>query len=497
MSLNYRVEEFFESSGNAAAVFNENLRDGIINFSCNLWSQFPGWLTEGSQPLSSFARGFMNQMCSPVQPAVPIPSSPFQGGQCSGVNYNVIYTFEYESNFNPGVPVSVNQQPFTLIDGAITELSATQINARQFQYNATFADGTETAQVIGGMTPINTTILPTGRFWTIVRPDGLPDNCGNPNEDYGSPMPLTNDLKTIITVTNLDGTDNNYDLVYNQINNNYNFPMGFKLGGTNVTLDLSGLTIHGAPQVTAPTSGNDVPPPGSDGGDNGIGDNNDTLYPEVGYPVLPELVTQTTAEETIEYLVCTAGVISTVSELLKLAPGTSPWLNLIVDLIDAITTELCDMGTSEAIVGLPEYYGLRPGVERPAIVYLYKEYINGTWDASTYSSTVNNPSPAAVAAINTVVVPDKTMGIWVTSLNLTDGSRIKASGDTTTESQSVFNFLLNQVDPAFIPADVPGSTVVSSYPALQTKTVKCRQIEYYPNGKQAGVSPSIRRVIPA
>lgn len=497
MSLQYRVEEFFESSGNAAAVFNENLRDGIVGFSCNLWSQFPGWLTQGTQPLSSFARGFMNQMCSPVQPPVPIPSSPFIGGQCSGAPYNVQYNFEIESVFAPGVPNPVTQQPFTNLLGAITELTATQIGPRQFQYNATFDDGNSTAQVLGGFTPVNTVILPTNRSWTITRTDGQPDNCGNPEEDYGSPLPLTNDLKTTIVIANLDGTDNNYELVYNQIDNNYNFPMGFKIGGTNVTLDLSGLTIHGAPQVTAPTSGNDVPPPGSDGGDNGIGDNNDTLYPDVGYPVLPQLVTQTTAEETIEYLVCTAGVISTVGELLKLAPGSSPWLNLLVDLIDALVTELCDATSGEAIVGLPEYYGLRPGVDRPAIVYLYKEYINGTWDPSTYSSTVQNPTAAAIAAINTVVVPDKTMGVWITSIHLKDGSRIKASGDTTTESQAVFNFLLNQVDPVFIPADVPGNTVVSSYSALQVKTVKCRQIEYYPNGKQAGVSPAIRRVIPA
>lgn len=495
MGLRFPISEFFESSGNAAAEFNENLRDGIATFACNLWSSFPGFITEGTTPTQSFARGFMNQACSPIQPPVPVPTTPFTGGQCVGVLYNVQYTFEYESNFNPGVPVSVTQQPFTGIIGPIVSLTATQSGPRRFEYVAVHSGGAVTDTVLGPTTPVNTTIIPGGRFWTIIRVDGMPDNCGNPNEQYPGGNPTFNDLRTTINITNLDGTDNNYELVYNKLTNQYNFPMNFKLNGTNVTLDLSGITIFGPPEIIAPTSGNDVPPPGSDGGEDGIGNANDDEFPLVGYPVIPDLVGATTTDIDIEYLVCESGVISSIIETIKSVPGLSPQLLLLVQLLNALIEEICEATGAEATVGLPEYYGLRPGVNRPAIVYLWKEFNGTTFGPSTYSSTVSNPTAAAVAAINTIVVPDKTIGPWVTSLNLTDGSRIKASGNTQGESLNNFNFLLNQVEPTFIPANVAAQTVVSEYPNLNITTLKLRQIEYYPTGKQAGVSPFIRRII--
>ena len=497
MGLHFPISEFFESSGNAAAEFNENLRDGIATFACNLWSNFPAFITEGTTPTQSFARGFMNQACSPIQAPVPVPQTPFTGGQCVGVLYNAIFDFEIESNFAPGIPNPFSQQPFTGLIGPIVSLTATQIGPRQFQYNAIADGGNQTLQVLGGLTPVNTTILPTNQVWSVVRQDGQPDNCGNPSEQYPGGNPTFNDLRTIITINNLDGTDNNYELVYNKLTNQYNFPMSFKLNGTNVNLDLSGITIFGAPEIISPTSGNDVPPPGSDGGEDGIGNPNDDEFPLVGYPVIPDLVGSTTTDIDIEYLVCESGVISSIIETIKAVPGLSPQLLLLIQLLNAIIEEICEATGAEAIVGLPDYYGIKPGVERPAIVYLYKEFIMGTWDASTYSSTVSNPTAAAVAAINTIAVPDKTMGTWVTSIALTDGAKVKASGNTEAESLSNFNFLLNQVEPSLLPGDVPANTVVTSYPRLQVKTVKCRQIEYYPNGKQAGVSPAIRRVIDA
>lgn len=495
MSLRFPLSEFFESSGNAAAEFNENLRDGIATFACNLWSQYPGWLTEGTLPTQSFARGFMNQMCSPIQPAVPVPESPFTGGQCVGVLYNATFSYEYESNFNPGVPIPRVELAFTGLVGPIVSLTAVQTGPRFFEYTAVHNGGANTDSRQSDGTPANTTILPTNQTWSVARQDGMPDNCGNPNEQYPGGNPTSIDLTTNITINNLDGTVNNYELTYNKLTNQYNFPMNFKLSGTNVTLDLGGITIFGAPQITFPTSGNDVPPPGSDGGEDGVGGNNDTEFPEVGYPVIPDLVGATTADLDIEYLVCESGIIQTIIETIKVVPGLSPQLLLIVDLLNALIEEICGALEAEATVGLPEYYGLKPGVNRPAIVYLWKEFNGSSFEASTYSSTVHHPTAAAIAAIPGLAVPDKTIGPWVTSLNLTDGSRIRATGNTQTESLSNFNFLLNQVEPSFIPVNAANQTVVSEYPNLNVLTLKLRQIEYYPTGKQAGVAPFIRRVI--
>ena len=495
MPVNFPLSDFFESSGNASAVFTEQLRDSIATFACTLWSNYPNFFTENTSPGSSWARGFMNQMCSPLQPPVPAPSIPFMGGQCVGQRYTVrirwvqnngslwrLLTFDvygpisrifgfFEPN-NPGIP-----------NGA---------GLAKGEVDAFLQDGTPNTFLNDGPESGPPDNEPT---YEVIPFGGGPDLCGNPSSEYPENPPTSNDLITTINITNLDGVDNSYTLVYNKLSNQYNFPMNFKLSGTNVTLDLDGITIYGPPQITEPTSGNDLLPPGSDGGDDGVGGNNDTTFPNVEYPTVPPLTIPQTDSQLVEYVVCIDGVISVVSDTLKLVTSSIPYANLIVDILSAILTEICEGEEVAPTVGLPEYYGLRAGVDRPAIVYLYKEVINNTWQDSTYSSTVSNPNAGAIADIMTVVVPDKTMGTFVTQVALTNGARIKASGDTQASSLTTFNFLLNQVESTFIPTNLNDCISVTEYPKLQVKIVKCRQIEYYPEGKTAGVNPLIRRVI--
>lgn len=493
--IKFPLSNFFESSGNAAAVFNENLRDAIATFSCSLWSSYPDYITQGTNPGSSWARGYMNQMCSPIQPAVPAPTIPFTGGQCVGTRYIVrirwtqnngslwrLLTFDvrgpisrifgfYEEN-TPGVPAAGG-----LAKGEV---------------QAFLPDGTPNLFTNSGPEagpPDNNPVYEVTVF------GGGPDICGNPPAKYDSPTPTSIDLSTQINIVNLDGVDNTYTLVYNKLSNQYNFPMNFKLNGTNVSLDLEGITIFGPPEITQPTSGNDLPPPGSDGGDDGVGGDNDTTYPDTEYPTLPVIVIPETVPQLVEYVVCNDGVIEAVSETLKIVTVTVPYASLVIDILTAILTDVCEIGEVAPTIGLPEYYGLKPGVNRPAIVYLYKEVINGTWQNSTYSSTVVFPTQAAIDEILTVNVPDKTLGVFVTRLNLLDGSQVRSSGDTKASSRATFDYYLNRVDPAYIPSDVEDCITVNEYLKLQTKIVKCRQIEYYPEGQTGGVNPLIRRVI--
>ena len=304
------------------------------------------------------------------------------------------------------------------------------------------------------------------------------------------------DLTTTINITNLDGLDNIYTLVFNKTANQYNFPMSFKLNGVNVALDIGGLTIYGPPEIIQPTSGNDVPEPGSDGGDDGVGGNNDVTYNNE-YPTLPELTTPVVVDKAFDYIVCNEGVITPVSDTLKIVTAHIPYASLVIDILTAILTDVCEEDEVQPVLGFPDYYAYRPGIERPSIVYLYKEYINNTWQASTYSSTVHNPKQSAIDDIMTVDVPDKTLGSWMTTVSLTDGSRLKVTGETEGDSLNNYLFLLNQVESQFIPNDEPIRRIVSQNSRFQVKTVKCRQIEYYPEGKLNGAPPSIRRVIEA
>ena len=503
MTVKYPLSEFFQSSGNAAAQFSESLRDSVVGFACNIWAAYPAYVTQGTNPLSSFARGFMNSACSPMQPAVPAPTVPFTGGQCTEL-YNVTTSYE-QSNLTTCAAFTFDNNQFNLM-GAITGLrleflefipadppnilfDATRYKvflgynngASEIQLNDYIDDGCGNANSVS--------------ITNIVRVDGMPDNCGNPPVTYPSPPPSSNDLTTIINITNGDTVDNSYTVVFNKTQNNYNFPMSFKINGINATLDLGGLTIFGDVNVTTTTTGNDPLPPGSDGGEDGAGGMNDTVYDDTEYPTLPELVVPQTTLQAFNYLRCNTDVLDPIMTTIQVASSSIPWLNLLIEIILDVLNDTCGGGNPEALVGLPEYYNVKPGTNRPAIVYLWKEVISGVIQASTYSSTVTYPTAAAIADIPTIVVPDKTIGTFRTSITLTDGVRILSTGDTQANADINFNFLLNQVDSAFLPIDVPGNTTRGVDSRLQVKTLKCRQIEYYPAGKNANTSPAQRRVI--
>lgn len=481
MSLKFPISEWFESSGNAAAEFNEALRDGIAGFACNLWANFPGFIVNGRNPTSSFARGFMNQACSPIQSPPVFTGAPFDGGQC-----DTLYTCKC-------VWGGVDAVQFPNRQGPIQSIECTRVSVfPSFQYTITVVDANGEASVNAFNSDLSSPPQPE-----VVRQDGLPDNCGDPAASYPIVTPTINDLRTTINITNLDGTENNYELVYNQINNNYNFPIGFKLEGINVVVDMGGITIYGDPFSTSPNTPNNSPPPGTDGGRDGEGNDYVVVFTEQVYPVTSDYVQPETVEQEIEYVICQDGVIETIIETISAVLPLDPIARILLLMLGEIITEICGAEGQEAVVGLPEYYPVLPGTERPAIVYLYKEVINGVKQKPTYSSTVSNPSQAAINNIPSVVVPNKTVGQYVCSATMTDGTRIRAGGDTEMSAGATFSFLVNQVDPVFVPANLNDRKVTTFYPSLQVVDLVCVQIEYYPNGKAQGVSPAIRRFISA
>ena len=503
MTVKFPLSDFFQSSGNAAAQFSEDLRDSVVGFACNVWANYPGYITQGTNPLSSFARGFMNSACSPMQPAVPAPSVPFTGGQCTEL-YNVTTSYE-QSNLTTCAPFTFDNNQFNLM-GPITGLRLQFLvfipadppnilfDATRYEVFLGYNGGASEVQLNdyiddGCGNPDSVSIT------NIVRSDGMPDNCGDPPVAYPGPPPSSNDLTTIVNITNGDTVDNSYTVVFNKTQTNYNFPMSFKINGVNATLDLGGLTLFGDVNVTTTTTGNDSLPPGSDGGEDGVGGNNDTVYDDTEYPTLPDLVTPETTLQAFNYLRCNTDVLDPIMTTIKVASSSIPWLNLLIEIILDVLNDTCGGGETEALVGLPDYYGLQPGVDRPAIVYLWKEVISGVIQPSTYSSTVQYPSAASIANIDTVIVPDRNLGTYIVQATLTDGSRIRSTGDTEANAISNYDFLLNQVDSGFVPTDIADRRVISRDMRLMVKTVKCRQIEYYPMGKNANTSPAQKRVI--
>lgn len=517
--VTFPTEDFWETKGNTAYQWSEDIRDGVLNFACELWENYPKWVLI-ENPLNSFVRGYLNASCAARGNLPAAPASPFPGGQCD-TDYHVYGKYQ---NANTGASHGCGDELVfdTRLNGAIVRGRVTRLGTRPFGAQQVLAiyyydsnTGTEQFTTPGGDISGNFVFVEPGcsnitadtqqnymieneaYIEGVIRIDGMPDNCGSLPPEYPDVTPTSNDLTTNITINNNDGQSTNHTLVYNQLTSNYNFPMGFKLDGVNITLDIEGITIHGNPNYTSPTSGNETPPPpGTDGGEDGVGGTNDETYPEQQYPKLPDLVTVETVKKALDYIICTEGVLETVNLVISQSTSINPVITAIIDILINIVQEICADAEVEGLVGLPEYYGLRPGADRPAIVYLWKEVVDMTIQKSTYSSTVQNPSASAIAGIDTIVVPDKVIGTYMTSVTLVDGSRIKATGDTQSSADANFFFLLNQVDSSFKQANINDKITRSQNTQLIVKTLKCRQIEYYPNGKATNVAPAIRRVIP-
>lgn len=491
MPLRFPVETFFQSTGNVAAEFTENVRDGVATFACGLWANFPGFITDGVNPANAFARGFMNRACSPIQSPVPPPAVPFTGGQCFGIAYRVTATVFQDFGGGTTNTSGIVIQP---VSGAIIFVGVTPRDNDPTKFMLRILSQQANGQVnVQGQNLSDSVIGGEVLSTVIFRLDGLPDDCGNPPGDYPQNSPGVNDLKDNITITVNDGLDLNLEIQYIKTSNQYNFPMNFKINGTNVLLDIGGIIIYAPDNYGSPSGGNDLPPPGSDPGTDGIGNPVTKTFDDQDYPVAPDSPIPRSALETVFYLACVDGVIEIVETTLQVAVGFNPILSLIIEMLGQILEDLCE--TPEASLGLPEYYGLSPGADRPAIVYLWKIFANNKWGASTYSSTVHYPTAQAIADIETLGNIEKTIGTFKTFLRLTDGSVIQATGSNESQSQQNFDFLINQVNSAFVPIDVAANTIKQEDARLQVKTLTLRQIEYYPDGKKDNVFPAIRRTI--
>lgn len=509
MPLFFSTESFFESSGNAAAEFQENLRDSIVGFSCSLWSSFPGFITNNKNPAASFARGYMNSVCQNRVPLPNLPPIPFTGGQCPGILYNLNYrdrTYNItncnlvtDQFFSVQVTGPIGSPFFeptgTTAQTSCNGLSNADVDLGAWKIPTQLGDVTLSSGVFNDPSNVANPPLSSVTEITVTRVDGLPDNCGDISQEYDSPQPTGQDLQTTIIINSPDGNDISMSLIYNQLSEEFNFPMGFKLDGVNITLDMSGLTIHGDQSYTSPNTGNNPEPPGYDGGNNGVDPPYLATFPDQPWPALPELSIPKQITDSLTSAICNEGTIESIEEIVETLPGVTLPFKAILKILVNILEEVCQEEDVQAVVGYPEYYSVKPGASRPAIVYLYKTYDGNSFGSSTYSSTVNEPSQAAIDEILTVNVPDKTIGTFVASISLISGTRLVASGQTNSSAIGNLQYLIGKVNPAILPPNFNDAIVVTEDKRLNVTDLVCRQIEYYPNGGGANRSPEIRRVI--
>lgn len=513
MVLHFPTSEFFETTGGGVNEFNEKLRDSIVTHACNVWSQYPVFITKGRNPVSSFARGYMNSVCRNIQSPPQIEAPPFSGGQCCDKEYIVVVQYQFVQcngniasqgtpNFTvtgrilgllfkndpPGTSQWVLALQYEDCNGVLNERLVTSTTRQVFDDCSNFDPN--------GLNKSDWSLAQsTYNIISVATADGSPDDCGSLPSSYPpEPPPSSGDLGDTFNITNIDGTDNNFVIEWNQINTEYNFPMGFKVNGINVVLDIGGLTIFGDNNINSPGGDNTGSEPGSDGGTDEEGFDYVRTYPEVENPVLPDLTIPENVEKTIEKIVCTEGVIEVVSEVLKVGTGFEPIAVILIDMLGQILQDLCGIELTQFETGFPEYYPVLPGADRPCIIFFYKEIEEGQKGRSTYTTTLTHPSPSAIVQFDDLDVPDKSTGEWIASLRLSDGSRLQATGADEDTARANLSFYLGLTSNVYIPANPESSTVVTHRVGVEERVIKCVQYELYGSGKSAGVAPERRRI---
>lgn len=166
------------------------VRDGYRT-RCNQFANLPPW----AQALGNGTTGTMSRICQPYWDDNgwdgPVSNSPFTGGQCAGVSY--IVTWSITETLCSSGPVNRPQSNVT-VTGPVAR-AKTEINPGS-NPTVEFRIGTagSTLPIRGSGSYINpcfadvTSALDWGNF-SVVRADGMPDTCGDPE---GSLEPGTN-----------------------------------------------------------------------------------------------------------------------------------------------------------------------------------------------------------------------------------------------------------------------------------------------------------------
>lgn len=293
MSFTIRPQSAAEQTGSNLRNFSEQIADEVQNFACQLWSDFPAFISNNKSLPASFVRGYFSAMCPPTDLPPAPPAQPFTGGQCS-----FAYTLRYQNAVISGGTFqgwssTFSVSPTNLI-GPISKIvllvnDVADEDLEHWSYNGQgeqpFLTTDTKTYKFRCTTPNGNIDVAVGtargrKFIGLVPASGAADNCGNPPPlpyPENEPDPENGDFNYTINIDNGVGDSLSFPLVYAPVN--FSFPMKFDLGGIDVTLDIGGITFEGGDNNYTDGPGSNLPDgqPHPVGTDKGPKDNGDTI----------------------------------------------------------------------------------------------------------------------------------------------------------------------------------------------------------------------------
>lgn len=204
----------FQDIGSGAADLLKGLANDMAQQVCQLYQNSPAGFTGGGplgNPVDSFNRGLWDSLCGqmPTPTLPPPPDVPFSGGQCCGVNYDVVAKATYASGFEEFGGATVPGK----VTGFRKLFEGPPFNAWSIwvQYDATECGGGTGEQVLIFRASTATGVQPV----SVVRTDGSPDGCGDPPPVWpNGSLPAANNPRTYSHQPNDGGppVDVNYNI---------------------------------------------------------------------------------------------------------------------------------------------------------------------------------------------------------------------------------------------------------------------------------------------
>ena len=247
MGIIKSINDWEEDVGENVGDYIQDTLTKTTEFLCGIRAKYPNSFFD-----RSFGRGLANSICRNLGSGAVLPEpAPFAGGQCVGVQYEVLMTADPTFNGAPRAETSARLVLF----GPITDAGVNRpIPGNDPRIIGFFAFGKdvlgndfETASPIGGVGwEAELTSIQVNRI------DGLADTCGNVEPSFPPDPPRdSSDFSTTVTVCDRDEDGNEINCEEVEVvlpeEDTINFPVCVVVDGKKICLDADGWTIEDAP----------------------------------------------------------------------------------------------------------------------------------------------------------------------------------------------------------------------------------------------------------
>lgn len=196
----------------------------------------------------------------------------------------------------------------------------------------------------------------------------------------------------------------------------------------------------------------------------------------------------------IPLVTCSNRTATTTQRSIQVIKGTEDQVLSHFEELAKVQKSQCECDC-EPLLTLPDWYGDRPGANRPAIVLAFKSRNGTKWSRSSYGTTIHHPNAAALRLLVDATPPTRTRGNWFAHLKLVDGSQLKALGASKENAFEYLYWLVSQVETRYLPKYWQNQIVSGESRRTPPEIEKLypRKVDYFARGAAANVNPTDSR----